>query len=88
MAVREVAGIVLLIAPGAAWTWALFPRLDWAKAAFLALVVALTLPPATFYALSFRGPVGTAHAVAAAFGWAALGLGVGAWDRRRRQRPA
>lgn len=83
MVLRFVAGLALFLAPGAAWTWALFADLDWAKAVTLAVVLSATLPVATIYVLAIEGGVTAWDVVTACAGWTVAGLALGVGLRRR-----
>lgn len=45
-------GLAALLVPGVALVWAFYPRLDWAKQVVLAVVFALTVPPAGLFILN------------------------------------
>jgi hypothetical protein len=49
--VEQVAGLALFLFPGAAWTWALAPRMPLWKSVPLAVLLAFTLGPLALFAL-------------------------------------
>jgi hypothetical protein len=71
-----VLGVLVLLAPGFALTWALAPNLDWAKFVSVGVVVSLSVPPATIYVLNiFLGvPFTTLNIVLIALAITFLGL--------------
>jgi hypothetical protein len=77
---RVAAGFAMFVFPGAAWAWALAPRLGWARAAPLALVLAFTLLPALLFALDllFEVPIDLATMMlfATALGLAGVAVGI------------
>lgn len=81
-----VAGILVLWAPGLAWTWALVDELDVPKFLFVSVIVALTVQPGLMYVGNvFLGvPITPTNTVLLALGLAALALGVGLRPRLER----
>lgn len=78
-----VVGVLVLWAPGLAWTWALVEGLDWAKFLFVSVVVAFTVQPGIMYVgnVFFGFPVTATNTVLLALGLALLGV---AWALRPR----
>lgn len=78
-----VVGVLVLWAPGLAWTWALVEGLDWAKFLFLSVVVAFTVQPGVMYIVHvfFGFPLTVMNTVLLSVGLALLGL---AWALRPR----
>jgi predicted membrane-bound spermidine synthase len=79
-------GTLVLWAPGLAWTWALVPELDLPRFAFVSVIAAFTVQPATLYVLNvFLGvPVTPANAALLALSLATAGLAVGLKPRLDR----
>lgn len=80
--VQLVLGVVVLWAPGLAWTWALVPGLDWAKFTAVSVVVALTVQPGALYLLHvfMAVPLTAANGALLSLALASLAL---AWALRR-----
>ncbi len=84
--VQLTLGLLVMVLPGLAWTWALAPDLDWAKFVVVSVVVALTIQPGIFYVLNvfFGVPITAANTILLALSLAALGLAVALGPRVER----
>lgn len=84
--VQVLLGIVVLWAPGLAWTWAIAPELDWAKFTFASIIVALSVQPAVVYLLNvfFALPISPLNVTLVSLALTAIALAVGGRPRLER----